>query len=738
MNTVSSALAREMADRIIESPEELPSTGPSDGPVPVDTPPKLKGRRRLFQSLQRISSSPSLAKMGRTSSSGYRSGGKGSMSCVSLSSAYSPYSHSPSNSYSSQQSGGLSTAPTSTLPTPGLDSCYFDPKTRIRIIENEALASGALTPTSVPLPADLRSGTKNAAQLAAPLEDALVSESYFAESAARPRTYPRRENFDFWGDMPDEMKMHIFQYLRPKEIVRCSAVSKAWHKMCFDGQLWIHLDTSEFYRDIPGDSLVKIIAKAGPFVRDLNLRGCVQMREKWTSDGQRLSDACRNLVHFSIEGCRIDRSSIHYFLLRNPKLVHINISGLTATNNSAMKIIAQGCPELEHLNVSWCSNIDTQGLKKVVQSCPKLKDLRAGEVKGFNDKSFMLELFQRNSLERLVMHHCEALDDEALTVLTQGIDPETDPLTDRPIVPPRRLRHLDFTRCRNISDKGLASLAHNVPHLEGLQLSQCQGLTDNALTGILASSPRITHLDLEELDELTNATLQNLAKAPCNKRLEHLSISYCENLGDSGMLQVVKECPNIRSLDMDNTRVSDLVLIELASRVRSRSRVLPANDASNKKPRVGLRMVVYDCQNVTWTGVREVLSRNAEIKRPPPAASSSGPDGSSATMATTYPTEIIQLKCFYGWQMTVEEHTKRVLRGDLAAAARLERKWAEYMMANEEAGAGGAGSRRRRRRAREAAALHADEEEGGAGGVVAGGMGIGRRRRARSGGCVVM
>lgn len=716
-----------LPDQIIESPGDMHLTRLSPGAIPMENPPKLKGRRRLLQSLQRISSSPSLAKMGRTPSSGYRSGGKGSISCVSLSSTSSPYSHSYGNSCSSQLSGGLSTAPTSGLTTPAPDTLYFDTKARIRVIENEIGTGGVATPTSIPLPADVRPGSKSM-HLTSTQEVIEIPGDHFSKSVAHSKLPQRREDFDFWGDMPDEIKVQIFRYLRPKEVVRCSSVSKTWHKMCYDGQLWINLDTSEFYRDIPGDSLVKIITAAGPFVRDLNLRGCVQMREKWMSEGQRLSDACRNLVNFSIEGCRIDRSSIHYFLLRNPRLVHINISGLTATNNSAMKIIAQGCPQLEYLNVSWCNNIDTHGIKRVVQSCPKLKDLRAGEVKGFNDKDFMLELFNRNTLERLVMHHCETLDDESLRVLIEGLEPEIDSLTDRPIVPPRAFRHLDFTRCRNITDKGLQSLAHNVPHLEGLQLSQCQGLTDDALSGILASSPRLTHLDLEELDELTNTTLQNLAKAPSNKRLEHLSISYCENLGDSGMLQVVKNCPNLKNLDMDNTRISDLVLIGIASQVRSRNGNTSATGAPARNPKVGLRMVVYDCQNVTWTGVREVLSRNAEIKRPFPS--------STSTPVTSYPSEMIQLKCFYGWQMTVEEHTKRVLRGDLAAASRLERKWAEYMMANEEAGAGGAGSRRRRRRAREAAALHADEEEGGA--AIAGGMGVGRRRRARSGGCVVM
>lgn len=84
--------------------------------------------------------------------------------------------------------------------------------------------------------------------------------------------------------------------------------------------------------------------------------------------------------------------------------------------------------------------------------------------------------------------------------------------------------------------------------------------------------------------------------------------------------------------------------------------------------------------------------------------------------------------------MTVDEHMRRVLRGDLPAAGRLERKWTDYMMANEEAGAHGGNVRRRRRRAREAQMMHADEEEGGVGM----GGGIGRRRRARSNGCALM
>jgi F-box/leucine-rich repeat protein 2/20 len=585
-----------------------------------------------------------------------------------------------------------------------------------------------------------------------------VDEDYFSGSMSE-HAAPKKD-FNFWRDLPSELRMEAMSYLEPRQIVRVSVVSKAWHQMCFDGQLWSILDTADFYQRIPADALVNIITAAGPFVRDLNLRGCVQLRERWHAKG--LSDACRNLENFCLEGCRIDRTSIHNFLHQNNRLIHINLCGLAGATNTGMKIIAANCPKLEHLNISWCNNIDTRGLKKVIEGCPNLRDLRASEIRGWDDVDFTYQIFLRNSLERLILMNCDTLTDESLAVMMEGKDSEMDYMTGRAIVPPRNLKHLDLTRCRGITDQGVRTFVNNLPHLEGLQLSKCTGILDATMTDLLPTVPMLTHLDLEELEDLTNAVLQSLANAPCAKRLRHLSISYCENLGDTGMLTVLKTCTNLQSLEMDNTRISDLVLTEAAAMMRSRSpRKVIQGKPNDFKPGVGLRLVAYDCQNVTWTGVREVLSRNAEIfitthaKELPPLSKPTTTNNSASSSvehlpyppqpppprihivrSTSFPSEVIQLKCFYTYQPTVEEHTKRVLRGDFLAAKRLERKWADFMIAQEEAGAAGAGSRRRRRRAREAQMMHADEEDGAI--TPGSGVGGGRRRRARSGGCTVM
>lgn len=729
-------MATSVLDEILPSPEASPASPTSStGQIPLEQPPKLKSRQKLLQNLQRMSSSPALTRRGRSASTGYRRDHKASLSCVSLSST--TYSPCLGNGSSSQLYGGLNLRPATPIPSGPLEELDGD-VARIRLVGTETPSASR----TVPLPVDVRLAAGASPLSGAPIEGEILSAESIPLEAKPART------FDFWVDMPRELQVEILRYLTPREIVRCSAVSKMWHDMCYDGQLWCRLDAAEYYSKIPSDALMKLIITGGPFVRDLNLRGCIQLKNKWATYGERVSDICRNLVNLSLEGCVIDKSSTHYFLMRNPRLEYINVSGLKSVTNSALRIIAQSCPQLETLNVSWCNNINTSGLLRIVQSCRLLKDLRASEVRGFDNEDFAQTVFERNTLERLLISRTD-LTDQSLKVLMHGVDPAIDLLTNRPIVPPRRFKHLDLHHCSGITDKGLKSLAFNVPDLEGLQISQCPELTDEGIIDVVRTTSKLSHLELEDLDSLTNNVLIALAHSPSALNLEHLNISYCENLGDAGMLQVMKHCTKLRSVEMDNTRVSDLTLMEASFRVRKRS-------YGEELPKIGLRLVVFDCANVTWAGIKEVLGSNAYVPRtrkPGPPIVTVVPTTSTDSLMTTavvtpasspsppptYPAEIIQLKCFYGWQMTVDEHTKRVLRGDLAAATRLDRKWADYMMATEEAGAVGAGARRRRRRAREAERLYnADEDEDdsyGPGGVSALG---GRRRRAASGGCVVM
>ncbi|KAF3895517.1 F-box domain protein [Trichophyton interdigitale] len=736
---------------------------------------KLKGRKRILKGIQRITSSPSLVRLGRGRSASegsrrFRTGA--SISCVSLTSNCwddpSVYGDLSNRRFSPAVSSGCS----------GADD-HHQPS---RVVGTENTAQNQ---TSIPLPADLRPSSR------AVMLDSTAEEDIFEDALPVRRMSVGRLRRDTFVHLPMEVRINILKYLSPKELFRCSVVSKSWNKMCFDGQLWACLDTSTYYQEIPRYALLKVILAAGPFLRNLSLRGCAQLLDIWRTEGDRVTNLCRNLVQLNIEDCLMDPVTTNCFFTRNPRLRHINMCGVSTANNSSMEAIAENCPMLESLNISWCTGIDTRGLSSVVKSCTQLKDLRVTRIVGWDDEGIMSDLFKSNSLERLVLADCASMTDASLKTLIQGINPEIDILTGRPVVPPRKLKHLNLSNCRLLTENGVKILAHNVPELEGLHVSFLSTLTDDCIASIINTTPKLRFIELEELGELTNFVITELARAPCCQTLEHLNISFCENIGDTGILPLLRKCPSLRSLDLDNTRISDLTLMEICSQMRKRG-------VGPELSKIGFRLAVFDCGNVTWAGVREVLSNNCSVPymsypssgAPKPTRASPSPrysddgeeedsgegiaeedddssstisSGSSITTTTSdsdsgsstpylpalsspipqptprpnlYPKEIISLKCYYGWQKTVDEHTKRVLRGNLASAMRLERKWGDYMMANEETGGT---TRRSRRRARDLEALYDldEDQEYGYGPAGLAPLG-GRRRRARSGGCLVM
>lgn len=700
MDEQDQGLHPEFSDTIAPMPVELEFNAPHTPPEFANG--KGKNRQRLLRGIRRISPSPSLTNLrrARSHSAPYRSSTRSSnLSCVSLAATGPPTPSAaragtptpsplgPHTAYSTRYDGSTTEFP------------FFDYNETSLAMRRVGTGKPGSSHGTAVLPADVRVSRPE-----------LLSRTRTASAATQ------KAPFKIWDHMPHEIQVHVFSYLKPKQLVQTSRVSKSFYKMCFDGQLWTSLDASKFYQDIPAESLARIITSAGPFIKDLNLRGCVQVEHYKRAEV--IVKACKNLMNATLEGCRnFQKTTLHSLLQSNEKLVYLNLTGLTAVSNKSCKIIAAHCPQLETFNVSWCGKVDSVGIRAVAIGCTRLTDLRAGEVRGFDSLELAQTLFDSNNLTRLVLSGCADLNDEALKVMMHGQDPEIDILTDRPIVPPRKLTHLDLSRCSRLTDAGVKAMGYNVPELVGLQLSRCRSLTDGALEPVLASTPRLTHLELEDLEGLTNSLLsEHLAKAPCAPNLEHLSLSYCENLGDVGMLPVMQKCIALQNVDLDNTRASDLVLAEAVSMVNKRSE---RSMVAGREPKETLNLMVYDCQHVTWTGIREVLFRNTQV-RPAP-----GHPG-----RVTYPTEVVGLKTFYGFQMTVDEHQKRVLKGDFDSASRLERKWADYMQATEEAGMGGSGHRRRRRRAREAQALHANEEDG---------LGLNGRRRARTmGSCFVM
>jgi F-box/leucine-rich repeat protein 2/20 len=151
-------------------------------------------------------------------------------------------------------------------------------------LSSGSLGDGNETPWRAPTSASkrlfgLNSGTRSSLEV-------------FMDCVDEPETAEQRDG-PGWTNLPDEVKIQILGQLDPMERVRCSSVSfpfassrtsawltgrllvqvsKEFHQLCFDGQLWQVLDASEFYNRISVDQLSQLIVATGSFVKHLNLR----------------------------------------------------------------------------------------------------------------------------------------------------------------------------------------------------------------------------------------------------------------------------------------------------------------------------------------------------------------------------------------------------------------------------------------------------------------------------------
>ena len=86
-------------------------------------------------------------------------------------------------------------------------------------------------------------------------------------------------------------------------------------------------------------------------------------------------------------------------------------------------------------------------------------------------------------------------------------------------------------RCA-ITDAGLAGLVRRFPNLQHIDLTWCENVTDGGLTAVAAGCPNLQHLDLSYCESVTDGGLVAVAAGCPN--LQHLTLNECKNVTGVG------------------------------------------------------------------------------------------------------------------------------------------------------------------------------------------------------------
>ncbi|KAK9318550.1 hypothetical protein V1524DRAFT_7554 [Lipomyces starkeyi] len=524
-----------------------------------------------------------------------------------------------------------------------------------------------------------------------------------------PGTYPvkvcQSKGVDPTDALPRELLLRIFSYLSSFDLLKLSAVSRSWYDICYDGSLWHTIDATQYYTRLSSAQLTRLITRSGKYVKDLNLRGCIYL-DIFESLG--IAKSLSNLLFISLEGSRkFDHNALTQLIKNNSSLTHADFSSLMTLTNASCFTISSSCPNLVSLDVSWCPYCDANGLIDILRSCKFLRDLRISGCKGVEDESFMRELHHSaRHLRRLSMASCTSLTDESMRVLVSGSRDRIliDPVTRRPHILPTKIQYLNLSYCILLTSQTLSDLAYAVPDLYEFELSGIPAVLDDGFNALIPNTPNLTYLDCEECSQLSDSTLNAIARADCGKMLRHGHFSFCENLTDEGVTNLLKSCPALKNLELDNTRVTDEVINVAVQVTRERvGKVLDTLQRLVDRGEYGapqaqdltgviMRLATYDCPNLTWQSTLSVMRRNEERvlfnrrpmasrKRPAPSQDLTDlPEPARLSQGDTvlFPTGFIQLKCAYDHQKIIDGHLQFLLMGDFDTAIQLEREFAEY------------------------------------------------------------
>eukprot|EP00210_Caulerpa_lentillifera_P002281 g2191.t1 len=109
------------------------------------------------------------------------------------------------------------------------------------------------------------------------------------------------------------------------------------------------------------------------------------------------------------------------------------------------------------------------------------------------------------------------------------------------------LQHLSIAHCPLVNDTALFNL-DRCPHLTSLDVSQCRQISDLGLFGISKVAPQLRILNLSGCYRLvTDLGVRQLAQL---KLLNWLSLAYCEQVSDYGVIDLISGTSDLKTLSL--------------------------------------------------------------------------------------------------------------------------------------------------------------------------------------------
>ncbi|XP_074534232.1 F-box and leucine-rich repeat protein 13 [Halichoeres trimaculatus] len=302
-----------------------------------------------------------------------------------------------------------------------------------------------------------------------------------------------------------------------------------------------------------------------------------------------LSRSCLNLQYLSLAYCYrfTDNGFTHLSSGKGcNNLVHLDLSGCTQMTVNGLKYISAGCPSLREIVINDMITLTDSCFLALIARCHCLSAISLLGASHLSDITFKA-VAEVAKLKTFCIEGNNQITDDSIKVLCssssglQRIHAANCPrLTDasfKSVADLKNLQHLDVSLCHWVSDDGIRCLAggSSANKLRELNVSHCRNITDVSIRRIAQRLCKLYHLNVSHCERLTDRSLEWLSGTSicfldvsgCNIQdqglaalqevcLKKLVLAECVGITDAG---IEKLCKNIR--DLEHVDVSDCVAL---------------------------------------------------------------------------------------------------------------------------------------------------------------------------------
>ncbi|XP_044019419.1 F-box/LRR-repeat protein 2-like [Aphidius gifuensis] len=287
--------------------------------------------------------------------------------------------------------------------------------------------------------------------------------------------------------------------------------------------------------------------------------------------------------------------------------------------DSSLIAIAKECKNLEYLNISHCKYITEEGLNAIT-TIKSLRRLNVSHLECVRD-SFLRKL---KGLSLLKCNECQKISDVGLIQFINNcpdlkhLSADGTYMTIKTIIAADQATkhrenniilhiHLCYkklrTACRSIieskwswnnRERRPSLVFDNLSKLQNLEQLSLQSMItnesfDSSIIAIVDSCKSLTKLDISSCYDVTETTLIALTNS---ESLKELKIGYihsvtdnfisklkglqcfdctgCKKITDAGVIQLIKNCPDLENLDLDYTHVTTNTIIGASEATKNR------------------------------------------------------------------------------------------------------------------------------------------------------------------------